>query len=258
MKSLIMAALVAAAFLTIGCGKDKAIFVLKNQSAKLLSQITINYPLGSSTTNYQYTKNNKLSSMVSGDIETAYTYASNKVSYSIGILSKKNKLYTVDLALNNKGLMIEGNGKLLYNPSSPETFKVMYEYNNEGYLIKQTTLQQNRVYVKEFSYVNGDLIQLKDYSDNKLIYTVTYQYEKSIDNKLNIMQVADLMVPANGFSGKTSKHLWTKAEQVNTNGQKGYTKRDYVLDAEGYPVSCVCKSENISFTENYSFINQNN
>jgi hypothetical protein len=253
MKNFITIGLLVIAIFMVGCVKDKAVLVLKNNSTKLLTKTVASYPLSTSTTEYYYNKNNMLASSVSGDIETGYTYSGNKINYVISSVSKGNKLYALELTSNNKGLATKGTGQLLYNPASPFNVNISYEYDNDGYLVKQTTQQLNHTYVKTFGYINGDLINQQCYTDEKLQTSITYYYEKSVENKLNVMQVTDLIIPANGFMGKTSKYLWTKAEQVNTNGQKGYTQKDYTVDADGYPVSCKCKSESVSYTEKYTF-----
>lgn len=249
----VIASFVVIMVLASGCGKDHTIITVQKSAVKLLNKVSVSYPLSTSNTSYQYNKNNTLAAYINGDIECNYNYTANKITYTIGSVSSGKRMYTLALTLNKKGLMTAGSGQLLYNPSAPLSFTSFYEYDDNGYLVKQTTQQQNHTYTKTFVYTNGDLTTQRCYTDDKLQYTVTYYYEKPVDNKLNVMQVADFTIPANSFSGKTSKHLWTRAEQVNTNGQKGYTKKEYTLDSDGYPQYCACKSNNISYTEYYYY-----
>jgi hypothetical protein len=254
MKQIITVGLIAAMFFTSSCVKDHHILpkTFKGET-KLLAEANTKFPAGTSQTRYRYNKNKSLANFTSGDFENNYQYKGKKINYSITQLSINKKIYELELTLNNNGLMVEGKGQLLYNPAAPIPFTVTYEYTSDGYLAKQTINQQNRVLVKEFTYTGDNLTMLKYYDTDKLKYTVTYSYDKVVENKFNVIQFADFPVPANGFSGKTSKHLWTYAKQVNTDGQKGHTNKEFTIDADGYPTSCIFKSSNITFTESYSF-----
>lgn len=238
-----------------GCNKDHAVLnpaaVLK---VKRLSESLLDYGSNSSSTQYQYNRLGRLSSFENAGFTYYYSYRGNKIIYTITRLADSYKLYELTLQLNKEGVMTGGEGTMYYITNNPISFKTAYEYNEEGFLVKQTTIQNStRILTKEFSYSNGDLTALK-YSDNgKLKYTVTYSYANNTVNKLNVLLFADFPVPANGFSGKTSLHLWSKAEQVNTDGLKGNNIKEYILDADGYPVSCKNTGNNISFNEKFSY-----
>lgn len=259
MRYLIFTLLLATVVLLgTGCSKTNDTFGPSlSFKTKKLSQTKVDLGPSSRITAYHYDSKGRLSNFESSGIMYQYNYQPGSIVYTITRSADNFRMYEISIQLNKQGIMESGNGIMYYPNGTTISFTTAYEYTN-GYITRQTVVQNGtRKLVKEFSYSNNNLSSLKYFDNDKLVYTVTYSYTDNKANKFNLQLFADFPVPSNGFSGKTSELLWSKAEQVNANGTKIVTTKDFTTGGDGYPVSCVYKSGAVTYTENYSFTEVN-
>jgi YD repeat-containing protein len=189
---------------------------------------------------------------------TLFTYEFNGNSVLFKNFRKNENRYTAEVTgtLDSKGRLISGTGTFSYQPNSPYTSQLSFEYDASGYLVKETMNNSNgQIYVYEFTYTNGDVTKINNYFNGQLQFVEDYEYFTDKPDKTNL-EVYKFDWYTNGLFGKTNQHLvksgiGKNANVINPSWTNTYS---YDLDGEGYPVKTTINSSSWGiYYLNYSY-----
>jgi hypothetical protein len=141
---------------------------------------------------------------------------------------------------DSTGKLMSGVATASYSVNSPDTVIHHFEYNAEGYLIKEFRDYGNHsVYTIVYEYEQGDAVKIYTYYNDELYNTKSFEY---FTDRKNVTGLEDFKFRKNinGLAGKTSNHLVKKISSVARTGKLNYSfNYEYETDEEGLPVKAI-------------------
>ncbi|HWR33232.1 MAG TPA: DUF4595 domain-containing protein [Chitinophagaceae bacterium] len=230
MKKLILILLAAASFAS--CTKNNTVpppEVVKN----LMKEIYVWDNGVPETSNYTYDAQGRLTE----DKDDSWTESFNYVSASTLVVTTRK---TSDNSLENtKECELNASGYItkviLKNPGGAVTYTYEFTYNAEGYLTKFNAFTPGGSgYGREYTYVNGNPVSVKIYSNGVQTGTGEYIFDNTKSNKTP-WGVGGLW-PSYKLFGKRYKNLVSEYKQFNMSNTLTYHSQNvFELDAQGYP-----------------------
>ena len=157
---------------------------------------------------------------------------------------------------DSTGKLMSGVATASYSVSSPDTVIHHFEYNTEGYLVKEfRDYGKNNLYTIVYEYEQGDAIKIYTYSNDELYNTKSLEY---FTDRKNLTELEDFKFRKNinSLAGKTSNHLVKKISSVARNGKLNYSfDYEYETDEEGLPVKAITmKGKKINSVTTYFYV----
>lgn len=157
---------------------------------------------------------------------------------------------------DSTGKLISGVATASYSVSSPDTVAHYFEYNAEGYLLKEFRDYGNHnVYTIVYEYEQGDAIKIYTYYNDELQNTKSLEY---FTDKKNFTGLEDFKFRKNinSLAGKTSNHLVSKVSSVTRTGKLNYSfNYEYETDEEGLPVKAITmKGKKVNSVTTYFYV----
>ena len=158
-----------------------------------------------------------------------------------------------------KNAVRNASGKIIYAERFQNGIlysKVELNYTPDGYLTKITWNKEGAVSKTEltFFYENGNLVKITNHSNGQLTNTYLYEYDLTTLNpfQLDWYEFIQIGHVTDDQFGKLSKNLIKKSISLDKNGNSfSEVQFNFILDAEGYPVSLDEKGNN--YTIKYTF-----
>lgn len=138
---------------------------------------------------------------------------------------------------DSTGKLMSGTATSSYSVNSPDTVKHNFEYNADGYLVKEfRDYGKGNIYSIIYEYEQGDAVKIYTYYNDELYNTKTLAYYTDRKN-LTGLEDFKFRKNINGLAGKTSSHLVKKITSLARDGKLNYSfDYEYQTDEEGLPV----------------------
>ncbi|HMK24756.1 MAG TPA: DUF4595 domain-containing protein [Chitinophagaceae bacterium] len=238
-KKIITYVFVAAGIFFSACRKENAVITATAAPKKLMKSYSTAVP--AQATNYTYDSKGRLIEQGSFPRTAKFDYTNNVFSGTTADLNNYVYYTWSNGQLDNAGRLLQVD--VLYTPKNgtPITFKYVFTYNPEGYLIKMknTDLVYNDVFESDYNYTNGNLTSIVGIYNGQPSYRAEFDYYDNLVNKFTVDITWDLFsCYTDGLTGKLSKNLVKEKREYNgQNVIQSDNQFQYQLDSEGYPVS---------------------
>lgn len=233
LKAIRLAMAISIIIAVASCSKEKTgnPTAPARQGNKKLVKTTYVYNNGSPEyQSFSYDGENRLSSYSNNNYSYNFTYTSSSL---INVTRKKNNSIDqhIECSLNSNGVIT----KMLYKDLAGTVTCIQeYEYNSDGYLIKEKgSYPGSYSYEESFIIENGNAISSKLYYDGILYNTRSYYYDMAKLNKTPFSHAGKWA--SDYLFGKPSKNIHTEYKDYDKNGVLAWHSRhSYVLDADGF------------------------
>ena len=234
-KTLAYVFLAAGIFIS-ACSKEKTI--APEMPRQLVKMYPPAYP--ASAINFKYDTKGRLIEQGIDFPVAVFDYTNNIFSATIVDQNKYVYYKWSNGQIDNAGRILQLDG--LYTPKNAPArdTKLIFMYNADGYIVKQTFTEPATNYegVDTYTYSNGNLIAIHNLINGQLNYRIEFEYYDNLPNKLTLDLNKDILgYVTDGLTGKRSKNL-VKAKRVFSpqNVKTLDNEFQYQLDSQGYPV----------------------
>jgi hypothetical protein len=193
---------------------------------------------------------------VETDLEiNRFDFGKDSVTFTEFSKTENRIVYEFKGKRDSTGKLMSGIATASYSVSSPDTVIHHFEYNAEGYLVKEfRDYGKNSVYAIIYEYEHGDAVKIYTYYNDELYNTKELEY---FTDKKNLTGLEDFKFrrTINSLAGKTSNHLVKKITSTARNGKLNYSfNYEYETDEEGLPVKAITmKGKKINSVTTYFY-----
>ncbi|WP_276480344.1 hypothetical protein [Paraflavitalea pollutisoli] len=143
---------------------------------------------------------------------------------------------------DSTGKLLQGTAIAAYGSFAPDTVLHRFEYNKEGYLVRESReYGAAGTYTISYEYDGRDVVRILTWYNNELNNTKELGY---YSDKANTTGLEDLKFRhnINNLVGRNSEHLIKTISSANGKGKLNYAfTYEYETDAEGLPVKLIAK-----------------
>jgi YD repeat-containing protein len=223
--------LLAATIVFASCNKKDSMPAAKERH---LVKTTMDF---GDNTDFTYDGNGRVIRTVAGDHEITYTYTGNTIVEKQKIVSMGVVIADITWTLNSKGQAVTGSGIYTLPGQQSMNVTVTSSFDDAGFITRTDVALGNNTTFNEYIYSNGDMVEIKRFTNNSFSGKTKFYYPGQVVNKVKIGTGEYQFIPGLVAFGKAGAHLPEKEEAISSSGTVISTRNyEYTLDVDGYPV----------------------
>lgn len=255
MKQHLISLLLLSVLVAQSCHKDRQDDLVPAPVQKQLTSVQYQYPGDAPTTEtFKYDAQGRVVEYNDGEDVAKVVFSGNQVEVTETRTAENNRVVfhfvgTLDAA----GRVTGGNATGNYNLNTVDQRVINLEYDADGYLKKATlTVDNVNTYEDYYTWSNGNLIKVENFSNGVKQYAFLYEYSAVILDRSPYRTYTFL--PGLLPNGKKNKNVWTKYTRkregvADFTGTSAYTK-----DADGYVATQhMVFSDGVDYTLHYQY-----
>lgn len=215
------------------CKKDKTVDPI--DKTKLLKSITSSRY--NDTTSFAYNSSGQMIQTEGSEDRSTISVSGNQLHFVEFRKTENRETANATFTLNAQGNVVSGQGSFSYNLSAPYTAQYAFAYDGAGNLISRTETRNNGdVWLREFTWTNGDITTIKWIFNGALYLTINMEYYTDKEDKIQL-DWDKFLTGTNSFFGNSNQHLIKHTETIFAPGSTVTQEYEfaYNLDTDGYP-----------------------